>query len=65
MEMAMDQRIQDMCLLASPRHFRGLVIVPFLALMLAFPASAQTSSDPTTKSTGTASAQAQPSNAWA
>ena len=38
-------RGQDMRLLASPRHFRGLVIVPFLTVMLAFPASAQTSSD--------------------
>jgi len=47
---------QDMLLLASPRHFRGLVTVPFLAVVLAFPASAQTGSD---SSTGTAGAQAQ------
>jgi lipoprotein-anchoring transpeptidase ErfK/SrfK len=50
---------QDMRLLASPRHFRGLVTVPFLAVMLAFPASAQTGSDSETPSTGTAGAQAQ------
>ncbi len=54
----MDQRIQDMCLLAYPRHLRGLVMVPFLALTLAFPANAQTNSDPSTKITGTVSAQA-------
>jgi lipoprotein-anchoring transpeptidase ErfK/SrfK len=48
---------QDMHLLASPRHFRGLVIVPFLAVMLAFPASAQTGSDSGTPSTGTAEAE--------
>jgi lipoprotein-anchoring transpeptidase ErfK/SrfK len=52
-------RGQDMRLLASPRHFRGLVIVPFLAVMLAFPASAQTSSDSETQSTATAGARAQ------
>ena len=28
-------------LAAATRHFRGLVIVPVLAMMLAFPASAQ------------------------
>src|SRR5262249_6878066 len=48
---------QDMCLVASPRHFRCLVIVPFLAVILALPASAQTSSD--SNGTGTASAPAQ------
>jgi lipoprotein-anchoring transpeptidase ErfK/SrfK len=58
-EMAMDQCIQNMGLLASPRHLRGLVMVPFLALLLAFSASAQTNSDPSTKSTGNTSAQAQ------
>src|SRR3974377_1824090 len=47
-------RGRDMYLLASPRHFCSLVIVPFLAAMFAFPASAQTS--PT--STGPASAPA-------
>jgi lipoprotein-anchoring transpeptidase ErfK/SrfK len=31
-----------MCLLASPRHFRSLAIVPLLMAILAFPASAQT-----------------------
>ena len=45
-----------MRLSASPRHFRGLVIAPVLAMMLAFPASAQTSSDSETESTGTAGA---------
>src|SRR3974390_2901055 len=43
-----------MRLSASPRHFRGLVILPVLAVMFAFPASAQTSSDSETQSTGTA-----------
>ena len=46
-----------MCLLASPRHFRSLVMVALLGAMLAFPASAQTSSD--TDSTGAAGARAQ------
>jgi lipoprotein-anchoring transpeptidase ErfK/SrfK len=46
-----------MCLVASPRHFRSLVIVPLLAAMLAFPASAQTSSD--SNNTDTAGARAQ------
>ena len=41
---------------ASPRRFRGLVIAPVLATMLAFPASAQTSSDPETQSTRAAGA---------
>jgi hypothetical protein len=54
--MAMDQCIRDMCLLVYPRHLRGLVM--FLALTLAFPANAQTNSDPPTKITGTVSAQA-------
>ena len=48
-----------MRLLALPRHFRGLVTVPFLAVMLAFPASAQTGSDSETPSTSAAGAQAQ------
>src|SRR6516165_12367041 len=48
---------QYMCVLTSPRHFSGLVIVPLLAVMLAFPASAQTSSD--SNSAGTAGARAQ------
>src|SRR6266700_1496860 len=46
-----------MCSLASSRHFRSLVIVPLLAAILAFPASAQTSSD--SNSTGITSAPAQ------
>jgi hypothetical protein len=41
-------------LAAATRHFRGLVIVPVLATMLALPASAQTSSDSKTQSTGVA-----------
>ena len=45
-----------MRLSASPRRFRGLVIAPVLAMMLASPASAQTSSDSETESTGTAGA---------
>ena len=36
----------NMCRLASGRHLRSLVIVPSLLVMLAFPASAQTNSDP-------------------
>jgi len=46
-----------MCLVAFLRHFRSLVIVPFLVVILAFPASAQTSTD--SNGTGTASAPAQ------
>jgi len=48
-----------MCLLTSRRHFHRLVIVPFLAVILAFPARAQTSSDSKTPSTGTARAQSE------
>src|SRR5690348_7176708 len=50
-------RGQDMCVLTSARHFGTLVVVPLLAGMLAFPASAQTSSD--SNSTDTAGARAQ------
>jgi lipoprotein-anchoring transpeptidase ErfK/SrfK len=46
-----------MCLLASPRHFRSLVIVALLAAMLALPARAQTGSD--SNGIGTADAQIQ------
>jgi lipoprotein-anchoring transpeptidase ErfK/SrfK len=46
-----------MCLLASPRHFRSLVIVALLAAMLALPARAQTGSD--SNGIGTADAQTQ------
>jgi lipoprotein-anchoring transpeptidase ErfK/SrfK len=53
--MTMDQRIRDMCPLASARR----LTVPFLALTLVFPANAQSNSDPSTKTTGTVSAQAQ------
>ena len=48
---------QNMYLLASPRHFRSLLIVPFLAAILAFPASAQTNSG--SNSAGNASTPAQ------
>ncbi len=41
-----------MRLLASPRHFGGIVIVTILAIMLAFPATAQNSSNSETQSTG-------------
>jgi hypothetical protein len=37
---------QDMCPLASPRPFHSLLTVLLLTLMLAFPASAQTGSNP-------------------
>jgi hypothetical protein len=37
---------------AATRQFRSLVIVPVLAMMLAFPASAQISSNSETQSTG-------------
>ena len=46
---------QDMCLISSPRRFSGLVIAPFLAVMLTLPATAQTSSAPEAQSTGTPS----------
>jgi lipoprotein-anchoring transpeptidase ErfK/SrfK len=46
-----------MCLVASLRHFGSLVIVSLLPVILAFPASAQTSSD--SNSTGTAGVRAQ------
>ena len=49
-------RGRDMYLLASPRHFCALLIVPILTAVLAFPAIAQTSSD--LDRTGTASAPA-------
>src|SRR5436309_6218559 len=48
-----------MCPLASPTHFRCLIIGAFLAAILAFPASAQTNSDFKTPSTSTAGAGAQ------
>jgi lipoprotein-anchoring transpeptidase ErfK/SrfK len=41
-----------MCSVASPRHFRSLVVVPLLVVILAFPASAQTSSDSNTATNG-------------
>ncbi|MFZ2090304.1 MAG: hypothetical protein WAU99_01085, partial [Pseudolabrys sp.] len=39
---------------AATRHLLGLGIVPILAMMLAFPASAQISSDSEIQSTGAA-----------
>jgi lipoprotein-anchoring transpeptidase ErfK/SrfK len=47
-----------MCPLASFTHFRCLVIVAFLAAILAFPARAQTNSDSKTPSTSTVGAGA-------
>ena len=41
-----------MCKFLPFTHFYGLVIVPVLAMMLAFPASAQISSNSETQSTG-------------
>ena len=55
----MDQRVQDM-FSPSPRLLRGLVIVPCLTMMLAFPAAAQTNSDSETQGTGTVGVPAQP-----
>ena len=55
----MDPRVQNMCRLASGRHLRSLVTVPSLLVMLVFPASAQTNSDPWIKRTGSASARDQ------
>jgi len=53
---------KNMHVLPFPRHFPGLLTVPFLAVMLAFPARAQTGSDSETLSTGTAGAQAEPNS---
>ena len=55
----MDQRVQDMCLLAFRRHLGSLAIVPFLVAMLASPVSAQTNSESWFQRTGPASAPAQ------
>ena len=49
-----------MRLLASPRHFRSLVIIAFLAAILAFPARAQTSFN--SNNTGTLGAESVSSN---
>jgi lipoprotein-anchoring transpeptidase ErfK/SrfK len=54
---------QDMRLLDSPRHLRGGIILPVLAMLLAFPASGQTSSDPETQSTAGAQAQSESTSA--
>jgi lipoprotein-anchoring transpeptidase ErfK/SrfK len=51
-------RVHDMCI--SSRHFHSLMIVPFLAAILAFPASAQTSSD--SSSTGAPAATSSSAN---
>jgi len=48
-----------MCLVASLRPFRSLVVAPFLAVILAFPVGAQTGSDSKTPSAGTADAWVQ------
>jgi len=55
----MDQRVQDMCLLAFRRHLGSLAIAPFLVAMLASPVSAQTSSESWFQRTGPAGAPAQ------
>jgi hypothetical protein len=55
----MDLRVQNKCRLASGRHLRSLVIVPSLLVMPAFPASAQTNSDPWIKRTDSTSARNQ------
>lgn len=44
---------QIMSLLATSQHFRSLLAVPFLAAMLAFPASAETSPDGASPPAGT------------
>jgi hypothetical protein len=59
-EMAMDQRVQDM-FSASPRPLRGLVIVPYLTMMLAFPAAAQTNSDSETQALAPSASRPSPS----
>jgi lipoprotein-anchoring transpeptidase ErfK/SrfK len=51
-------RVHDMCI--SSRHFHSLMIVPFLAAILAFPASAQTSLD--SSSTGAPAATSSSAN---
>ena len=50
----MDQRVTVMCLLGFRRHLPALAIVPIVAMMLVFPASAQSNSDYWTQSTGSA-----------
>jgi lipoprotein-anchoring transpeptidase ErfK/SrfK len=53
-------RGQDiMCLVACPRHFRSLIIVPFLLVLLAFPVGAQTGPDSKMPSAGTTGARVQ------
>ena len=48
-----------MCSLASPRHFRSLVIAPLLVVIFALPASAQTGSDSNSNATAGAPAQSE------
>ena len=45
--------------LLSPRYVRSLVIGPFFAVVLAFPASAQTSSDTNSSSAAGAPVQSE------
>ena len=45
MEMVMNERVQDVCLLAFMRHLPGLAVISFLSAMLVSPVSAQTNSD--------------------
>jgi lipoprotein-anchoring transpeptidase ErfK/SrfK len=51
LEASLSHQGQDMCRVISPRHFRSLMIVSFLAAILASPVRAQTSSN--APSTGT------------
>jgi hypothetical protein len=50
----MDQHVTVICLLGFRRHLPALAIVPIVAMMLVFPASAQSNSDYWIQSTGSA-----------
>ncbi len=58
-EMAMNRRVHNTCVLAFRRHLRSLAIVPSLVVMLAFPVSAQTTSDSWIQRSGSGSARPQ------
>jgi lipoprotein-anchoring transpeptidase ErfK/SrfK len=62
---SLSQQGQDMCRVISPRHFRSLMIVSFLATIIALPVRAQTNSDsPSTgAAAGPTSSAAVPPNA--
>jgi lipoprotein-anchoring transpeptidase ErfK/SrfK len=55
----MDGRVHNTCVLAFRRHLRSLAIVPSLAVLLAFPVSAQTTSDSWIQRSGSGSARPQ------